>query len=66
MHKDYIEILAIGIVCMLVGFWVGYIIGFANAISAIAEVAKPFVDVDVDLIRQAITNYETHMKDCFN
>lgn len=62
MKTKIIMLLAIlGIIC----FFVGYLIGAFFTIKAVVYVASGFIEIDYDLVYQAITQYRNNIGECY-
>lgn len=53
--------IVIGALCLGVGFAIGYTVGFAHAIKEIVEISSKFIEIDEQLVRDAITQYKIHI-----
>ncbi len=65
MNEGRKKHLLIGFAGLLVGFGIGYFVGFATAIKALVEMASYFIDIDYDTVLKAVTQYDLNIKDCY-
>ena len=62
MNKKTIKaIISVIILCLIIG----YMLGVYTTIMSVVEVSKGFVDVDYDLVKQAIFQYKNHVSGCY-
>ena len=61
-RNKYIFIL---IFVIFISLLIGYTLGTIITIKAIASIAIRFVDIDENLIKEAIFHYENRIADCF-
>ena len=60
--RGYIVII---IIVLFIGFFIGYNIGVISTVKLVSDIANRFVDIDEDLIKQAVNQYKGHIKGCY-
>ena len=65
MNEGRKKHLLIGFAGLLVGFGIGYFVGFATAIKALVEMASYFIDIDYTTISEALTKYKLNINGQF-
>lgn len=65
MKLDYKLLMYLVVVCAFF-FVVGYMIGSYTTIKLVADIASRFIDVDDDLIENALTRYKQDMKQYYS
>ena len=63
--KEYSRILLIAAACFAAGIIIGFYFGVETTIKSVAEIASRFVDIDENLIKQAIYQYNNNIGNCF-
>ena len=56
-----IKITVLIIVCLALGFIVGFAMGVQSCIQVVTEVAKNFVEIDYDAVNSALYQYRNHI-----
>jgi len=49
------------VVFLLIGFVIGMWVGSEIVIAKVVKIARPFVEVDSDLMHEAVYRYENHL-----
>ena len=47
------------------GFFAGYALGVWTTIKAVVEIGKEFIEIDYDLVQDAIFNYKNQIMICY-
>ena len=58
--------LLILIFIFIVGLILGFCIGVGTTIKAVADIASKFIDIDYQMVHQAIFQYKNHIGACYN
>ena len=61
-RKKYLVLI---VVCLAVGFVVGFQFGVYKTLNEVLEIALRFVDIDIDLMKDAIWRYRANIQGCF-
>lgn len=64
-HYKLNQLIALGIVCLLIGGVIGFYIGIEVAITKVWNIAKNFVTIDKEAIRQALFQWSERIGDCY-
>jgi len=59
------DLIVIAIIFLIIGIIIGIPAGSAITIRAVVYVAKPFVEIDVNMVNDAIYKYKNHIVDCY-
>ena len=57
------KIIIVALICLVIGFLIGFQLGAYVTIKSVARVAGGFVDEE--MVKEAIYMYENHIKGCF-
>ena len=61
-RKKHITLIALGMLSgSIIGFFIGYMVGFGTAVKAIAEIAGHFIEIDYATVKAALFQYEHHI-----
>jgi len=66
MNTQRKKILASIMIGVLFGIIIGYMLGMYITIKGVVSVASNFIEVDYQMVEQAITQYKNHIGACYN
>ena len=64
--KYFLGNIVLIIICLAIGYGIGFIMGVDTAISAAAKIANEFFNIDSALVSSAIHQYNNNIGGCIN